>query len=263
MKTEGLRTLLFDIENSPRIVFSWDMFFKNGGSVIEEIEPSRMLSYSAQWLGEEKITVRSLRMYPTYKDDHKDDYLLVKDLHDLFDKADVIVAHNAKGHDIPYSNWRFMVHKRKPPSPYKVVDTLVVRKNLTKNKSASNSLNGISKEQGYGEKVDHEGFPLWKKCMHMLGGPKDWREAWKLMEEYNKNDVVLLLKTYLDLRGWMPNHPKDYSKTKDGSSPICKMPHCNGKTVWRGFHTKKGGRKTRAFQCKSCGSYDNVPVPKD
>ena len=68
-----MKTLLVDIENAPTIAFTWTMFFKSGGKVIEELEPPYMLSYSAKWLGSKKTIVRSLRMYPTYKKDHNDD----------------------------------------------------------------------------------------------------------------------------------------------------------------------------------------------
>lgn len=250
-----MKILLLDIENAPHMAYTWATFFKSGGSTIEVIEEAYMLSFAYKWLGEKKAHVKSLRMYPTFKKHPHDDYLLVQDLHDLFNQADVIVAHNAKGHDIPFSNWRFMVHKMKPVSPYKVVDTLTVRKGLVKFKAPSNSLNHISKEQGYGEKVDHEGFPLWRKCM------QGDVSAFKMMEKYNLHDVdPLLEKAYLDLRGWMTNHPKDYSKTKDSTAPICKVPGCNGKGRWRGYQTKKGGKRNRSFQCKDCGTYDHVPI---
>lgn len=251
-----MKVLIFDIENAPHLAYSWATFFKSGGSTIEVVQEAYMLSIAWKWLGEKEVHVKSLRMYPTFKKNPHDDFLLMQDIHNLFDQADVLVAHNAKGHDIPFSNWRFMVHKMKAPSPYKTVDTLSVRKGLIKYKSPSNALNHVSKEQGYGGKVEHEGFPMWKKCM------EGDISAFKKMEGYNKHDVVLLEKAYLDLRGWMPNHPKDY--TKDKYAPICKVPHCKGTRVWwRGQQIKKGGKKERRFQCQDCGTWDYAPVPKE
>jgi len=242
LKEAQMKILLLDLENAPHMAYTWATFFKSGGSTIEVIEEAYMLSFAYKWLGEKKAHVKSLRMYPTFKKHPHDDYLLVQDLHDLFCKADIIVAHNAKGHDIPFSNWRFMVHKMKAPDPYKVVDTLTVRKGLVKFKSPSNSLNHISKEQGYGEKVDHEGFPLWRRCM------QGDVSAFKMMEKYNMNDVdPLLEKAYLDLRGWMTNHPKSFS---GASCEVCD----SNKIVFRGpFRTKT--RTGRRFQCKDCGSW--------
>ncbi len=252
-KEATMKVLIFDIENAPHLAYTWATFFKSGGSTIEVIQEAYILSIAWKWLGEKEVHVRSLRMYPTFKKDRHDDYLLMKDIHDLFDKADVLVAHNAKGHDVPFSNWRFIVHKMKAPSPYKVVDTLAVRKGLIKYKSPSNALNHVSREQGYGGKVEHEGFPMWKKCMD------GDISAFKTMEKYNKHDVVLLEKAYLDLRGWMPNHPKEH--TKDSTAPICKVPKCGGKGYYRGFHLTKA-KKYRRFQCQTCGTWDVVPIPK-
>lgn len=255
-KEDTMKVLIFDIENAPHTVYSWATFFKNGGNTIEVIEESYLISFAYKWLGENDVHVKSLRMYPTFKKHPHDDYLLAQDLHKLFCEADVIVAHNAKAHDIPFSNWRFIVHKMTPPTPYKVVDTLAVRKNLVKYKPPSNSLNEISREQGYGQKVDHEGFPLWKRCMN--GDPK----GYALMEKYNKHDVVLLEKAYLDLRGWMPNHPKDFSKTKDTTAPICKVPKCGGRGHYHGYYRTKT-KKYRRFQCQTCGTWDLANIPKD
>lgn len=254
-----MKILLLDIENAPTVAYTWETFFKNGGSTIEVINTAYMLSFAYKWVGEKKAHVRSLRMYPTFKKNPQDDFLLIKDLHDLFCEADIIVAHNAKGHDIPFTNWRFMVHKMKAPTPYKVVDTLLVRKSLVKYKSPSNSLNYISKEQGYGEKVDHEGFPLWRKCM------EGDVAAFKKMEKYNLHDVdPLLEKTYLDFRGWMPNHPKDFSKQKDKHSPVCLVPKCKGsKVYWRGTEVRRGGKVMRRYQCQDCGTFGQVPESKD
>ena len=263
MKTEGQKLLYLDIENTAHEGWSYDVFFKNGGRMAGIKIPAHLISIQYQWEGEDKVHVKSLRMFPTFKDDYRDDYLLAKHAHDLIDKADIVVAFNGKGHDIPFLNWRFMVHKMKAPSPYKVVDPYQVRKSLIKNKSPGNSLRAVAEEQGYTAKLDSVGWPIWQKCVDDRVSKRERLDAYREIEIYGGGDIAPLRQAYLDIRGWMPNHPKDHTKTNDSTAPICKMPHCDGKCIWRGYITKKGGKKERRFQCKECGSYDQVPVPKD
>ena len=80
--------------------------------------------------------------------------------------------------------------------------------------------------------------------------------AVKKMEEYNLNDVdPLLEKAYLDLRGWMHNHPKS------NSGAFCEVCDSN-KIQWRGPIRSKT-RTGRKFQCKDCGSWGQRWDAKD
>ena len=233
-----MNILHIDIENSPHEGYTWGTWEQN---VIEVTQESHLLSVAWKWEHEKTVQVRSLRMYKTFKKDPRDDYLLTQEIHGLLSRADIVVAHNGKGHDIPFLNYRFMVHKMKAPRPYKVVDTLSVMRSLVKSKSPSNSLNNLSQRLGYGQKVKHEGFPLWKACIN-----KDIK-AYKKMEKYNKQDVVLLQKLYHDLRGWMPTHPLSYS------GAMCEVCDSN-RIFWRG--TMRSKKKLwRRFQCQDCGSW--------
>ena len=68
-----------------------------------------MLCFSYKWLGHHKIHTHSLRDYPRYKKDLEDGYsCLIKDLHKLFDEADILIAHNGDRFDIRKSNARFI-----------------------------------------------------------------------------------------------------------------------------------------------------------
>ena len=61
----------------------------------------------------------------------------------------------------------------------------------------SNKLDYVGKTLGVGAKTEHEGFDLWIKCMNRDG------KAWKRMEEYNKQDVILLEKVYHRMLPWI------------------------------------------------------------
>jgi hypothetical protein len=68
-------------------------------------------------------------------------------------------------------------------------------------KFPSNKLDYVAQKLGVGAKVQHSGFQLWLDCM--AGIPK----AWKMMKEYQIQDVNLLLDLYDILLPWIKNHP--------------------------------------------------------
>jgi hypothetical protein len=88
----------------------------------------------------------------------------------------------------------------------------------------------------------------------MNGDPK----SWKHMVEYNKRDVVLLEKIYLELRPWIQSHPNIsvISELPDGC-PNCGSLHLQK----RGFGITKSGKQQR-FQCLDCGSWSKGPTKK-
>jgi len=86
---------------------------------------------------------------------------------------------------------------------------------------------------------------LWVKCM--AGDPV----AWKKMERYNKQDVVLLEKVYDKLLPWIKSHPNH--NLYDDVEHCC--PNCgSGKLHRRGVARSIGGVYQR-FQCTDCGSW--------
>jgi hypothetical protein len=158
-----------------------------------------MLCFAAKWLDGSKVFAHSLPDYKGYKPGSENDELLVRELWKLFDEADILIAHNGDRFDIRKTNARFAFYNLPPPSPYKTIDTLKIARrhfNFT-----SNKLDSLGDHLGYGRKLVHTGFNLWKGCM--TGDPK----SWKHMIDYNKRDVVLLEQIYLHLRPWIKNHP--------------------------------------------------------
>lgn len=234
------KVLIFDIETTPLISYTWGIWEQD---VIQVKEGWYMLSFSYKWLGEKKTHVLSLPDYKLYKNDKKCDLALITDLWKLFDLADVVVAHNGASFDVKKANARFLTMGFPPPSPYKIVDTKLVAKNVAK--FDSNKLDDLGKELVGEAKYKHSGFSLWLRCM----SDKHDKEAWKEMCKYNKQDVVLLEKIYLKLRGWMPTHPYLYYGVH------CHI--CNGKVNYRGIARTKTQIKRR-YQCTECASWGSV-----
>ena len=234
---KGIKTLnkpkvsLVDLETTANQGFYWGQNYETG--IIETTDYWKILSYAVKWLDSKKTIVRGWI-------DTKDEFGLVKELWKLLDEADCVVAHNGKKFDIKKCNAKFAFYHLGPPSPYKVIDTLTeARKYLS---LPSYRLNDIADYFGLGHKIEHEGWPLWKRCI--AGEPK----AWAKMKRYNKHDVILLEKLYLELRPFMATHPQL------GHFFGTACPKCGGDLQSRGFEYTKVG-KYRKFSCKSCGGW--------
>lgn len=241
MPPNGAKTLLFDIESSPLVTYTWGTYQQD---VIKVIEEWYMLTFSWKWLGGKQTFVRGLPDYPEYKKNPKNDYYLVQELHQLFEVADIIVAHNLSRFDDKKSSARFLYHGFSPPAPYKKVDTLqVARKHFA---LTSNKLDGLGEHLGVGRKVQTGGFDLWLGCMN--GDMKSWDK----MKKYNKQDVILLEKVYLKLRPWITNHPN--VGLMDDRPKACN--NCGSQKMHK--HSKKSYAKTGwkyQYKCNNCGSY--------
>lgn len=238
------RILLFDIECTPLVAYSWGP--KYNVNLIKIIKDWNMLSFAYRWYGtKEKTKVVSLPQFEGYEDDLENDYHVVKALWELFDEADIVIAHNGNKFDIKKIQARFAVHGLGRPSPIKSVDTVQVSRRQFG--FASHSLNDLGAFLGLGQKLTHTGFELWEDCM--AGDPK----AWKLMEKYNVQDVVLLEQVYEKflMEGWIVNHPN--LALLSGENQAC--PACRSHE-----RTKNGTAITTAYRfqqwkCSNCGSY--------
>lgn len=244
--TTKTKILLIDLETMANLSWVWGKYEQN---VIAYEKEWYMLSFAYKWLGESKVSVKSLPDYRGYNRAKNDDRALVKDLWELFDQADIIIAHNGNSFDIKKSNAKFIEHGLTPPSPYKVIDTKTVAKKYFK--FNSNKLDDLGNILGLGRKIDTGGFDLWLGC---ASGDK---KSWDKMCKYNKQDVLLLEKVYLRLRNWIINHPR----TSD--SPINeKCPNCGSNHLQKRGFTLNKTTKLQRWQCQSCSSWHSTSIKK-
>lgn len=232
------RILLFDIENSPLLSYNWGIWEQNA---IEVKEEWYILCFAYQWLGEKTVHVRALPDFPGYKKNMQDDYKLVQELWKLFDQADILIAHNGDAFDIKKANARFLIHGMEPPHVYQSIDTLkIARRHF---KLDSNKLDDLGQYLNLGRKLPHTGKHLWFGCMN--GDPK----SWKLMKEYNKQDVVLLEKVYRKLRGWDTTKKTNLNYLYQSNS----CPKCQSKEhISKGYDYQASGAY-QAYKCLNCG----------
>lgn len=225
------RILIYDLEVSPTLGWTYGLWDTR---VIKVEKQPEIMSISWRWYGDKKIHHLSMA--------DENELGIVKTIRELFDEADIVVAHNANKFDNKVATASFLRYDLAPPSPYKTVDTLRVARGIAK--LGSNSLNSLGELFGIGSKTKVTHGDLWYDC---LRGDK---KAWSKMKTYNNQDVELLTKLYDKLRPYINNHPNIANINGDNGCPKC------------GSHSleRRGVRHTNAgtyqrFRCNDCGGW--------
>lgn len=206
------------------------------------MDSSYTLCYAAKWLDDPEVDFASV-VSPGPK-------TMLRRVHKLLDQADAVVTYNGDRFDLPTLNKEFLLHGMAPPSPYKSLDLLKVCRNRFR--FPSNKLDYVADALGVGKKHKHEGHELWVKCMN-----KD-REAWEVMEKYNRQDVVLLENVYEVVLPWIKTHAS-YSAFRQDL--VC--PNCGGTHYQRRGSYITGSNKYQRYQCQTCSTWfrDNTIDP--
>jgi hypothetical protein len=245
------KILVIDIETAPLELYAWGIWDVNAS--LEQIKTDwTILSYAAKWLGKPKIYYADTggRGKALVRNDRK----LMKGLHALLDEADVVVAQNGKKFDVRKINARLIVHGFSPPSPYRVVDTMLVARKYFA--FTSQKLKYTSEILGVPPKDEHEeypGFKLWTACLN------DEAAAWKVMKRYNKQDILSTELVYLKTRAWDQQHPNlgTFASAEKHICPHCGSDNVIGRNGWR--EVKNQGVYKR-FQCNDCRGWSRGKI---
>lgn len=240
-KVRPVRILVIDIESSPIEAYVWGLWDQNIGVDFIKTEWT-ILSYAAKWLGDSKVLYADTGGRGA--DKVRDDKPLMSDIWKLLHEADIVVAQNGKKFDTRKINARLAMHGILPPSPYKVVDTMIESKKHFA--FTSQKLAWTSKYLTNSPKSEHKKFPgfeLWTACL------ADNPDAWAEMKRYNKQDVVSTEKVYLAIRPWIKTHPN--LATSAGKCTNC----ATGKVLAIGRHTQPSGIVYARLWCESCGHW--------
>lgn len=232
------KVLFFDIETSPNLAYVWGKYQQDVIAFAKEWE---ILSVSWKWQGNKEVFWANRDLVSDKK--------VVKLILNLFDQADLVIAHNGDKFDIKKVKARAIYHQLAPSPMLNTVDTLKVAKKHFS--FTSNKLNDLAQRLGLGSKVRTLGIDTWLGCM--AGKKADW----KLMEKYNKKDVVLLEAVYNRLLPWIEAHPNlGLMKGTNGCNK------CEGFNVTKcGFRASALGLKQR-WVCKDCGGYFTTSISK-
>jgi DNA polymerase elongation subunit (family B) len=228
-----MKVLLLDIETAPNLATVWGMY-KQNIAVNQLIESSYTLCWAAKWLGEDDLYFESILTGTPRQ--------MIRKVHSLLNEADVVIHYNGTKFDIPTLNKEFLLMGFDPPSPYRQVDLLRVARNQFR--FPSNKLDYVAQALKLGKKTSHIGHELWLKCMN-----KD-TEAWEMMEEYNKNDVILLEDVYNKLLPWIKNHPNHSVYDEE---LVCT--NCGSHSYTKRGTVVTSTGKYQRFRCKDCGTW--------
>ncbi|UOF80622.1 polB [Caudoviricetes sp.] len=229
-----MKLLLLDIETAPHLATVWGLWNQNI-HLPQIAEAGYVLCWAAKWLGSDTVMFDSV--YNNAPDE------MLRNIHTLLDEADAVIHYNGSKFDIPTLNKEFLIYGFAPPSPVKQIDLLRVARNQFK--FPSNKLDYVAQALNLGKKTEHIGHELWIKCM--ANNPS----AWKMMEEYNKNDVILLEKVYGKLKPWIKGHANHSLHSDD--SFVC--PNCGGNSYQkRGFYFTHNCKYQR-YQCNGCKTW--------
>lgn len=232
LKQTKPKILIFDIETSPILAYTWGLWKQNIG-INQIVEDWKVMMWAAKWLDKDEVHYDSMRTFSELD--------VTTSLWEMLDEADIVVAHNGMAFDVKKMNAKFLQFGLGIPSHYKVVDTLKIAKdnfNFT-----SNKLDYITKMLGNEGKLKTD-MQLWISCM------EGDSEAWDRMEEYCIQDVTELEQTYKELRGWDKRHPSwsMYSRAVEYECNVCGS---HAMEFMGHYHTAVSSFET--YQCEDCG----------
>ncbi len=242
MSKKSRKILVLDIETAPLLSYCWGLFDQN--IALNQIHKDwHLLSFACKWLDDppSKIIYADQRNAKNIENDKP----LLEKLWVLLNDAEIVIGQNIKSFDRKKINARFLHHGMKPPSSYKLIDTLTIaKKNFA---LTSNKLEYLSKFNTKYKKLKHNKFPgfsLWSECL------KGNKEAFKEMEKYNKYDILSTQEIYEKLIVW--DSSINFSLWSDSEEHVCT---CGSKHFEsRGF-TYTGTGKYQRYVCKSCGKW--------
>lgn len=249
-KQDGPKVLIFDLETS-----YLETTTKHWNSHVQDYIPHdkmsvkewSILTFSAKWLGDPKITYVDTSKNKNYRDDKN----VVLALRELLDECDIIITKNGKRFDEKMFNARCVKHGIPQPSPYKHIDTeqILRRKFKLVSYSLEYACEFFNTKH---KKLKHENFhgmKLWEECM--AGNKKAWAE----MKKYNIHDILSTEDLWVAIQAWDNTAPDFNLFRNDNSIIIC---NCgSSKLQRRGYNITKTGKNPR-LQCTKCGRWHTL-----
>jgi predicted nucleic-acid-binding Zn-ribbon protein len=232
------KILVFDIETAPDLADVWSFWNTNVG-LNQVRRDGWIMSFAAKWLGGNEIIYEENRT--------QNDRSLVKKLLKLIDEADIVVAHNGKSFDMGWVRSKAAIHGLAPPSPVKIIDTLIESRKLFK--FTSHRLEYLLRRFKCAPKHPHKKYPgheLWVECM------KGNDEAWEELKVYNCGDVTGLEELYLKMRPWITSHP-NLNLYHDKEEIQCNK--CGSNNLKKDGTVKLIAGVYQAYSCKDCGGW--------
>lgn len=235
MDLQPIKRLFFDIETAPMVVYSWRVGWKINIHTDNIIEDWKIICISYKWEHEDKVK-------NFVWDENQCDKQMLIDFIKIANEADELIAHNGDRFDIKKIRTRCIFHRIPMFPNYRTLDTL--KKAKSGFNFNSNRLDYIARFLGVGQKVEHEGFDMWVKCL------KGDKKALSEMVRYCDGDIVVLEDVYLVLQNYIKNNTHvgtHNSKLK------CSCPNCGSEDIGllKNNFTALGTIK-RVMECDTC-----------
>lgn len=230
------RVAIMDIETLPAETLNFNLFDQNIG-IEQVVSDICLLSWSAKFLNESEIysDILTPEEAPI-----KNDRRIAQSAWDFISKCDFIIGHNWNGFDGKILNVAFLQYDI-PPLKYSTIDTYLVAKQSFK--FSSSSLKFINKKLGIRNKIDNDGFPLWRSC---LRGDKNSLDT---MLEYNIGDILATEQLFYRLQPYVKNlNVALFNEINKYQCPVCGSENLKEE----GFYYTSGG-KWESVRCSDCG----------
>lgn len=225
--------LVYDLETSPSVIYSWGLGkqYHNLGELIQE---PRIICFAAKWLDSKKV-----EFYSEWGDGRAD---MLGQAHRLFDEADAVVGFNNLSFDDTWVRGELIREGFAPPSPFRSLDLYRESRQF---RFVSHKLMHLTSILTPDRKMETGGFGLWKQAL--AGDPKAQRK----MAAYNKQDVRVTQELYEVMLPWL-KRPLNLS-LYGASDDAC--PRCGSENLERrGFaYTALG--KFQQYRCNDCGGW--------
>lgn len=233
-----MKKLYVDIETTPHTAFVWRLFQENVG-LSQLIEPSRVLCVAFKFDDEPMQFVAEWQRGGRKR--------MVKTLHKALSEADAVIHYNGTSFDEKHLNREFLQAGLKPPAPFKTID--LYRTIKQRFKFASSKLENIARELEIREGKLKTDFNLWRDCM---AGDNFARTQ---MEDYNCEDVELLVDLYQELLPWIDRHPN--VALMDGvAGKACTR--CGSNQLHKRGQAATSAGVFQRYQCQDCGAWSRA-----
>ena len=230
------RVGVFDVETLPMETYQWNLADPYT-SPDHIISGTALLGWAGKFLNDATMYSDILTSEEALA---KDEERVTKSCWEFLSKCDVVIGHNMIDFDSKVVGTFFLKHNL-PPIKYVMVDTLkIARKHF---KFDSNKLQFINRRLGIREKIENEGFPLWRKCRE--GDP----EALSTMREYNEGDIYATEDLFYRLRPYAHSsfNVALYNEIEEPQCPVCGSTELES----AGFYYTPAGR-WESVRCKKC-----------
>lgn len=218
---------------------------------------SSIICIGYKWLGDKKTHILKINDYPTFDKNPMDDKQLIKDFLEIYKQADLTVAHFGAVFDRRFLEGRLVINDLPPLPDTKLMDTCLIAR--SKFAFRSNSLKNLAIAFNCEQQKGESNFPY--DWIQVLRGGSTARKAMKSIGDYCMQDVRTLEEIYLKIRSRMSTHP--HIGVINGGDKKCTCQVCGSDKLKRnGIRVMAGGAKRQEVQCKECGKYMRITLPK-